>query len=456
MRCTNRRKAVRPFSLSALLCSLILLSFVLLAAGCAPTNLPALRNNLDEFPQEKTTIVFWNENAAKDRTNYYHELIEKFEEQNPDIHVEYVGLPKKAARLKLNTAIATGETPDVSGMQSAWIAEFCNQGVLMDLDPWFQQSGVKADILPAVIEANRSLAPDGGLYQLPNTMSAETLWYRADWFQQAGLGVPRTWDDFFRAAAVLNHPDQEQYGFTIRGGDGAGLQLMRAMFAYSGYTDFFDADGKCRIDDPVHIAFVKQYLGLYRRNTPMGDITNGYQEMVESFDNGTAAMMQHNIGSYGSQVRAMQPEQFAMAMLPRSRSGTIVQEANNVDGYSVFKGTKHPDAAWRFVQFLCSAETQSWWNERIGQMPVSRKALDETWVSERQHLQVVRDAVESPEFHLYEPPMYLPDYRKIVDGADSRIEQVMLGNLTVEEFLHGWADAFNQAENTYRAEHGGK
>lgn len=159
---------------------------------------------------------------------------------------------------------------------------------------------------------------------------------------------------------------------------------------------------------------------------------HAYQEMVAAFDTGTAAMMQHNLGSYGSHKHALQPEQFAPLLLPRSRKGTIVQEANNVGGYSIFRTTKHPDAAWRFVRFLCSAEVQSWWNERIGQIPVSRQAL------------------ESDAMRFYVPPMYLPEYRQIVDGSDRYLEQVLMGKLTVQEFLDQWAARFEKAERDYR------
>ena len=419
-------------------------------AGCGESPQSTVPSGLNGKP--KTTIVFWNENAAADRTAYYQELIQQFEKENPDIEVEYVGLPKKAARLKINTAIATNELPDVCGVQSAWIAEFCNKGVLMNLDPWFEQWEGKNDLLSAVVADNRRLAEDGGLYQLPNTMGLEILWYRSDWFEEAGIMPPADWDSFFQDVERLTDTGRGRYGYTIRGGDGAGLQLMRTMFAYSGLTQFFEANGKCVLNDPVHVAFLERYLSLYRKNTPTSDITNGYQEMVAAFDTGQAAMMQHNLGSYGSHQRSLAPAQFAALLLPRSIKGTIVQEANNVDGYGIFQSTKHPEAAWRFVSFLCSAKVQSWWNERIGQIPVSHHALADKWVSKTPHMRLARQALESDKIRFYTPPMYLPEYRKIVDGSDAAVEQMLMGNLSPQAFLDQWAQKFEQAERAYRQE----
>lgn len=152
----GRSRGVRGKIWSAIL----LVLGCVLTAGCDFTGLSENVNNPAEPPAAKTTIVFWNENAAADRTAYYQTLIAQFERENPDIHVEYVGLPKKAARLKINTAIATNDLPDVCGMQSAWLAEFCNQDVLLDLDPWFQQWDGREDLLPEVIEGNRRMTED--------------------------------------------------------------------------------------------------------------------------------------------------------------------------------------------------------------------------------------------------------------------------------------------------------
>ena len=62
-------------------------------AGCGESPQSTVLSGLNGKP--KTTIVFWNENAAADRTAYYQELIQQFEKENPDIQVEYVGLPKE-------------------------------------------------------------------------------------------------------------------------------------------------------------------------------------------------------------------------------------------------------------------------------------------------------------------------------------------------------------------------
>jgi len=402
--------------------------------------------------REKVNLVFWDENAGPDRTPYYKVLIKEFEEQNSNIHVEYVGLPKKSAKQKIDTAIAANDLPDVCGVQTSWLADFAARKVLLELDPLFDKWSEKDKISPSIIQSNRDMVLDKKLYQIPNTMSMEILWYRPDWFKEAGVKVPENWDEFFNAVEKMTDKDNRRYGFTIRGGDGAAIQLPRMMFAYSGFTDFFDTHGKCQINHPKHVEFVKKYMALYKKFTPISDVTNGYKEMIAAFDTGTVAMVQHNIGSYSQHNKFLKTEQYAPLPLPKTADGEFIQEGGNTNGYGIFKTTKHPEEAWKFVSFLCSQESQSYWNQSIGQIPTHLDSLKEPWAKELPQMQLALQMLSNPNLKFYQPPMYLPEYRSILDQTgDPGIQAVMTGRKSVEEFLNEWAVAFEKSKQKYDA-----
>ncbi|GMA97316.1 sugar ABC transporter substrate-binding protein [Pelosinus sp. IPA-1] len=429
-----------------------ILSSIVFLSGCGQKAAATQPNT-----GEKVNVVFWDENAGPDRTPYYEVLIKKFEAQNPNIHVEYVGLPKKSAKQKIDTAIAANDLPDVSGIQTSWIADFAARKVLLDLDPMFDKWSEKEKISPSIIQSNRDMVLDKKLYQIPNTMNMEILWYRPDWFKEAGVKAPENWDEFFDAAEKMTDKEKNRYGFTIRGGDGAAIQLPRMMFAYSGYTDFFDENGKCRINDPKHIEFVKKYLALYKTFTPKSDVTNGYKEMVTAFDTGAVAMVQHNIGSYSEQKKSMKPEQYAPLILPKTADGKMIQEGGNTIGYGIYNTSKHPEEAWKFISFLCSQESQSYWNQSIGQIPTHLDSLKEPWAKELPHMQLAFKVLSDPNLRFYQPPMYLPEYRSILDQTgDPGIQAVMIGKKTVEEFLNEWAATFEKSKQKYDAYIAGK
>ncbi|MEW9667298.1 sugar ABC transporter substrate-binding protein [Ammoniphilus sp. 3BR4] len=399
---------------------------------------------------EKVVLTFWDENAGPERTPYYEELIKQFEAENPNIDIEYVGIPNKSSKQKYDASIAANDTPDVGGVQTSWIADFSAREALVPMDEYFNQWSEKDKMNKGAIEFNRSVSIDGKLYQLPTMQNIDILWYRPDWYQEAGLKAPENWDEFFTAVEKMTDKGQNRFGFTIRGGKGGSFQLQRMMYAYSGIGEYFDANGKSTVNDPKHVEFVEKYLGIYKKYTPESDITNAYKEMIAGFDTGAVALVQHNIGSFGEHSKALQPGQYAALPLPKTADGKYTVEGGNTNGYAIFKTTKHPDEAWKFVSFLGSAKSQSYWNQKVGLIPTNSEVLNEQWVKDAQHIQTAFAVLEDPNTVFYNPPFYLPDYRSILDNiVDPGIQAVMSGKKSTQDFLDEWAAAMEKSKQQF-------
>ncbi|GIP61236.1 ABC transporter substrate-binding protein [Paenibacillus woosongensis] len=410
-------------------------------------------NHSDNSPGKPVTITFWDENSGPQRTPHYEELIKRFEAAHPNIKVEYVGLPASSAKQKYDVAIASDDMPDIGGINQFWISDFVAKGVLLDLEDYFSSWSEKDKIAASAIDGSRSSAPDGKLYQIPNTSNYSTLWYRADWFEDAGIGVPQTFDEFFATADALTDSAKDRYGFTIRGGSGSSKQLTEILYAYSGITDYFDQDGKATVNDPAHVEFLNQYVQLYGTNTPTSDVTNGYKEMVAVFDTGIAAMLQHNLGSYGEHTKAFgaNAAEFKASPLPKSQQGYRVITGGDNVGLAIFKSSKHKDAAWKFLTFLASEESQNYWNQNIGQMPTHIDSLNSDWVKSSQHILALSEAIADPATKVLIPPIYLPDYSSIqLNVLEPGFQSVLLGKVSPQDFLDEWAQAMEAALAEYQ------
>jgi len=86
----------------------LVLACALAMAGCG-----------DDGGGGKETITFWDNNGGPARTPVFQHLIAQFEQANPDVHVEYVGIPSSSVQQKYDTAIAGGATPDVGGITTS-------------------------------------------------------------------------------------------------------------------------------------------------------------------------------------------------------------------------------------------------------------------------------------------------------------------------------------------------
>ncbi|OLS40936.1 ABC transporter substrate-binding protein [Bacillus sp. MRMR6] len=426
-------------------------SMVLTACGGAGEKTAAP----DKEPTKKTEstepvkITFWDENAGPARTPHWEEIIKRFEEKNPTIDVEYVGIPNASAKSKYDAAIAADDMPDIGSVQTTWLPEFAVREALLPIDEYFEKSDISKKINKNATDVNKKVTHDGKLYGIPYAQNLDALWIREDWFKEKGVNEPKTWDEFFTTIETMRDKDQGRYGFTIRGGAGASFTIQRAMFAYSG-LDYFDKNGKPNINDPKHVEFVEKYLSYYDKFTPKSDITNGYKEMIAGFDTGVVGMVHHNPGSYGEHVKALPEGTFKMIPLPTTEDGKYVAEGGNAVNLAIFKTTKHPEASWKFVEFVNSDEGQSYWNSQTGQIPTNKDVLDDEWVQKAQHVKVAMEVYNNPETKLYEPPFYLPDYRSILDSVvDPGVQAVMSGKMTAKDFLDEWAKAVEDSKAKY-------
>lgn len=430
-----------------------LLTTSMVMSGCSSSK--STNSSQSEKPtstKEKVTITFWDENSGPTRTPYYDELIKKFNSSQSEVQVDYVGIPQENALQKYNTAIAANEMPDVGGLQEAWVSNFIVRKALVPMDTYFDKWSEKDKMIPTFINSSRQLGSDKKLYMMPNTSNFQCIWYRPDLFKAAGLQFPTTWDDFFKDCEKLTDKSKNQYAYTIRGGSGSAAVLNDMLYAYSGITNYFDANGKCTISDPKHLEFLNKFFAMYKKYTPESDITSGWKEIAANYDTGVSAMLYHNLGSYSNHLDAFKDSsKFAAAPLPVSVKGyRVVRQSGMTNGYGIFSNSKHPEAGWKFVSYLCNAENQSYWNQNIGQMPTNKDVLSKDWVKKSQHINMALNTMSDKNTKLIALPLDLPDYSvNLSKTVEPGIQAVMAGKKTPQDLLKEWADVMEKSKADY-------
>jgi multiple sugar transport system substrate-binding protein len=417
----------------------VALSLGLVLAGCSDAGTTG----------GNATITFWDNNGGPGRTPIYEELIKRFEQRNPTIKVEYVGVPSASVQQKYDTAIAGGSTPDVGGVTTSYLANLVGQDALEPLDDRVESSGLKGKLLPSLVDTVRQTAPDKKLYLAPSSGNLDVIWYRKDWFQQAGLQPPTTWDELVDRATKLTDVNANRYGYTIRGGAGSVFQLLSEAYAYSGTEKFFDGT-ESTVKAAGNADLVRKVADLYKKATPTADVNNNYTQMVAEFTGGSVAMMHHNLGSYGDVTKALGTDKVGAIPLPVGPSGKRTVVPNPTDGFAVFKSTKNADAAWKFVEFLVSAESNSYWNEKVGQIPANTDVRSASWIEANQPVKLALGVLEDPATRIVPAPVYLPEYSSITKtDSEPAYQKVLLGQLSAQDFLTGIADKLTTAQQEW-------
>ncbi|USX53201.1 sugar ABC transporter substrate-binding protein [Lentzea sp. HUAS12] len=396
-----------------------------------------------------TTITFWDNNGGPGRTPIYTELIKRFEAATPGVKVEYVGIPSSSVQQKYDTAIAGGATPDVGGVTTSYLAHLVGQDALEPADERVENGALKGKLLPGLLETVRQTAPDGKLYAVPASGNMDVIWYRSDRFEEAGIAEPSTWDDLAKAATQLTKPAENQYGFTIRGGAGSIFQLLAEAYSYSGVEKFYEG-GRSTVADPRNAELVRKVAELYKKATPEADVNNNYTQMVAQFTGGTVAMMHHNLGSTADVMKALGAERVSAMPLPKGPSGKRTVVPNPTDGFAVFKGSKNRDASWKFVEFLTSAESNGYWNEKVGQIPANTDVRGAEWIQKNPAVKMALGVLEDPATVLVPAPVYLPEYSSITKtDTEPLYQKVLLGQMSAQEFLDQLAAKLTTAQQDW-------
>ncbi|WP_240229365.1 ABC transporter substrate-binding protein [Devosia lacusdianchii] len=166
---------------------------------------------------EPVTITFYNYNlatasAGADATR---ELIAQFEEENPNIKVEAIGVPSNEIVTRLQADMAAGQQPDIAQLvfrDLIYIASDLGANALEDMAGPQAYADLTDGMIPRGLDLGKV---DDKTYGLAYTFSTPILYYNADLFRAAGLdpeNPPKTWAEVKTAAeAIVENTDAEGF-----------------------------------------------------------------------------------------------------------------------------------------------------------------------------------------------------------------------------------------------------
>lgn len=199
---------------------------------------------------------------------------------------------------------------------------------------------------------------NGGVYALPQTMSFHVLFYRADILTELGIGIPRTWDEFYEALAVIQKsnmnvgilPDYTSY----------------AMFLYQYGGDYYAADDTaCALDSEEAIAAFKQWSGNYSNyKMPITyDFANRFRtgEMPLAIGDYTNY---NYLSVFAPEIKGM----WGFTVVPgyEKENGDTDHSVSAWETASIIMATSDKQAqGWEFLKWWMSADTQTDYGNEI-------------------------------------------------------------------------------------------
>jgi multiple sugar transport system substrate-binding protein len=313
------------------------------------------------------------------------QLVPAFEAANPDVAVNVQYLDWRVFTEKLIAAHAGGVLPDVYQAGAEYVAPLATKGMALDITDRVNNWGEKDDFYDS---AWNTVTYQGKTYGIPILSAPQTLMYRKDMLQSAGVsGAPSTWSDLEQSAMTLTKRDGDK--FVVSGFNARPIWQQYMWFLFQNGGDVFTSDGQVVVNSPQAVEALDFFSKLFN------------QDRVAS--KSSIAAPTANVGAMAANLVAMQlgnqltvrdfrdnnPSQAANLVVADPVSGTQQVTTNWTDWLAISQSSKHADAAWKFVSYVAAADNLLKYNETMYFIPPRKSLRTAGYMSDPQLQQFV-------------------------------------------------------------------
>ncbi len=353
----------------------------ILMAGVMASLVPAQMVFAEGDSGEKTVVKFQTWNPGDEE--YTHAMLEKFEEEHPDIQIDYTFMPYTDHVEKLKVDLSAGDAADVYGVQTgAMYKEF--RDFEEDLTPYMAEK-YGDDWTSNFNEYAMSLlqGDDGEYYAVPLGLSyAGYVWANMSYFDKYNLELPTNYDELKEVCQTFR--DNGEYPLVIGAKDSwinidtwmniaADINTEKLYSAIEGETPFTDEDlvqsfqiwQNCFTDGVFQDGALG--VGMYTDSTDM------YQKegSIPMILNGSWALGAYMDSDEQSQeVYNSEGANHKIFLMDWNNDGKIapVEEAVDVS-LAINNQSKVKDAAWTFVDWMIHEGADTLVNGQLQYMP---------------------------------------------------------------------------------------
>ncbi|MFO7322464.1 MAG: sugar ABC transporter substrate-binding protein [Chloroflexota bacterium] len=347
--------------------------------------------SLGVLAQEPVTIEWWTVASEEFDEEVQRALVEKFNSEHTDVQVNMTLLPSSGYDERMQTTLGAGQgAPDVALF---WITNWYPQALdlteLIENDP-----DIDPDMyLPGFW--NTRVVWEDKIIGLPLGVGANFVMYNKDMFDAAGVEYPDpdwTPEDYNRLVAELANAEQRVWGGDRPRGP------YRAIWYNMGARLYADDSSTTEgyLNSPESVAAYQWLWDLVNTNgTPTpADLEVLGTEGTGPVDLFLADRLAMATLNQGHMLNAMaEGKNFGIVPEPHIPGNTRHVNAWSLTA-SIWAGTEHPEAAWKWLKYWAGPEGQRFLMENGNLIPSIPSVLEEWEGAETEYGQAFLDVLE--------------------------------------------------------------
>lgn len=441
--------------LTILLSLLVVLAFVL--SACGPGEAPPAEPPEDpaqppeeepEEPMEEEVVelVYMRQAEGIDLEM---EIVEKFNEEHPNINVTIDSVPAGDNYSKLALTTESGNPPDV--YMTYWTVGAATNGLAYDMSPFVEAEG--QEYYDSFVKAGWTFNEYAGKqYGVPYRVAPVSVIVNRKMVESKGLELPSkdwTWDGFVEYAKQLTDPEKGEYGYCLTGSaesHGTDAQFYPYLFSNGGVM--INDEGLAGFNSPEGVEALEFMVDIVNNQgiVPPGTTSTSNNTCIDLLAADKVAMW-IDASIWLGFIRAGRPEvDITLAPFP---CNTVCATDNGGTGFGMASKTQHPEEAWEFIKYLASDEIQKEW------------AMDASWtpgnVAVLNDAEFLADGDQATVAYVLEnykvwPLSHYPDNANLEAILRTYLQAAYLGEMTAKEALDGAAAEWNEVLKEYQAD----
>ncbi|WP_286155260.1 ABC transporter substrate-binding protein [Romboutsia ilealis] len=333
-----------------------------LMTGCGSKNNASSEEIVTEIT-EPVEISFWHAMSG-DLEKTLEKLTDKFMEANPNITVTlqnqstYNDLQQKMTA----TLASPKDLPTLTQAYPHWMINAMQDELLVDLKPYIENETIGSENYNDMLEGFKTASEiDGKIYGMPFNKSTEVIWYNKTLFDELGLEVPTTFEEFAQVAKTIT----EKKGIV-----GAGFDALNNFYTTYLKNKGVDFNSETDVTSAESVEAANYYLDGIKEGYFRIAGTDMY--LSGPFANETLGMY---VGSNAGEsfVKQGVDGKFEIGVAPYPAESVMQQ---GTDLYMFSNATaEQRTAAFEFLKFLTSTENQITWGVETGYIPATHAAI---------------------------------------------------------------------------------
>lgn len=351
-------------------------------SACVPTTAPS---NAGGAPAAEVVQVQYQsrepENAAG-ISEMWSEWYPTFQEQNPNIAVEFLPWPGGNEMEGPYAAMVAGTAPDLLEFCCQNTTFFMQHDETLSLQAFIDRDADEVNIDDYYEHQFDPWTQNGEIHFMPRFTGTMAIYYNIDWFERVGVELPPKewggwdWQTYAEIGAKFVGTEPQTWATSNYGLQGNWL-TQYWLRGFGAHMVDPEDNTHCGLDSPEAVEcmeFLRSMLWDIGMFVPSNSTMSGGIDVTALFNSERIAMMEMGPWNLNN---AIDTAQFRWDVAPMVNGPAGPTTHQSVDGTMIWKGTEAPDESWQLLKGTTSPEYGILYAKYGNKQPSRKSILDQ-------------------------------------------------------------------------------